>query len=154
LGRQSAAAIDTPAELQGVSQEGFLREVVAEFEEIPFFLRGALNALSGLTRPSLKDFFWIGGITGNFHPYLSGGLLAVVNRRQKKPNNCERKPPWQQPLHMILKRDGTYLCGCCSRENSKLIVHSYPGGVHRKEQLRNRDAEVIGKIVVVVRKLT
>ena len=153
LGRQSVAAIDTPAELQGASQEGFLREVVAECGEIPFFLRGALKTLSGLTRPSLKDFFWIGGIATDFHPYLGSGLLAVVNRRQKKPNACERKPLWQQPLHMILKRDGTYLCGCCSRENNKLIVHSYPGGVHRKEQFRNRDAEVIGKIVVVVRKL-
>ena len=40
------------------------------------------------------------------------------------------------------------MCGCCSRENNSLVVHTYPGGVHRREQFRNRDAEVIGKIVV------
>jgi hypothetical protein len=32
------------------------------------------------------------------------------------------------------------------------VVHYYPGGVHRREQFRNRDAEVIGKIVTIVRK--
>jgi hypothetical protein len=53
---------------------------------------------------------------------------------------------------VILKRDGTYLCGCCRRDNS-LLVHSYPGGVHKREQFRNRDAEVVGKIVAVARKL-
>ena len=153
LGRPSVTTIDTPAEPHDVVQEGSVAKLSSEFEEIPFFLRGSLKTLSGLARPSLKDFFWIGGIATDFHPYLGGGLLAVVNRRQKKPNDCERKPLWRQPLHMILKRDGTYLCGCCSRENKKLIVHSYPGGVHRKEPFRNRDAEVIGKIVVVVRKL-
>jgi transcriptional regulator with XRE-family HTH domain len=154
LGQPSVATIDSPDELQAASEEGFLRKAVAEFEEIPFFLRGSLKALSGLARPSLKDFFWVGGIAGTFHPYLGGGLLAVVNRQQKKPNGCERKPLWRQPLYIVLKRDGTYVCGCSSRENNKLIVHSYPGGVHRSEQFRNRDAEIIGKIVVVVRKLT
>jgi hypothetical protein len=33
------------------------------------------------------------------------------------------------------------------------VVHSYPGGVHRREQFRNRDAEVIGQMVIVVRRL-
>ncbi|MBS1851408.1 MAG: hypothetical protein JST79_10880 [Acidobacteria bacterium] len=134
-------------------QAGFLEKLVAELGEIPFFLRGSLQALSGLQRPSLKDFFGIGRAGSNFHPCLSGGLIAVVNRQKKKPNDCGSKPLWQQPLYVILKRDGTYLCGCCSRENNSLIVHTYPGGVHRRDQFRNRDAEVIGKIVAVVRKL-
>jgi hypothetical protein len=153
LGRPSVAAIGNPDDLEAASQEGFLREVIAEFEEIPFFLRGSLKTLSGIARPSLKDFFWIGGLPRTAHPYLDGGLLAVVNRRQKKPNDCGRKPLWQQPLYIVLKRDGTYLGGCCSRDDNKLIVHSYPDGVHGREPFRNRDAEVIGKIVVVVRKL-
>lgn len=78
------------------------------------------------------------------HRFLGGG---------KKPNDCGSKPMWQQPLYIVLKRDGTYSCGCCSLENNSLVVHTYPGGVHRRDQFRNRDAEVIGKIVAVVRKL-
>jgi HTH-type transcriptional regulator / antitoxin HipB len=33
------------------------------------------------------------------------------------------------------------------------LFHTYLGGVHRRDQFRNRDAEVIGKIVAVVRKV-
>jgi len=131
---------------------GFLGKLLAEFGEIPFFLRGSLPVLSGLGSPSLKDCFWIGGARGS-HPYLEGGILALVNRQKKKPNDCGSKPMWQQPLYVILKRDGTYMCGCCGRENNSLVVHTYPGGVHRREQFRNRDVEVVGKIVAVLRKL-
>ena len=152
-GRPLSAMVEATAETDEVEQTGFLGELVAELEEMPFFLRGSLQVISGLQRPSLKDFFWIGRTGSDFHPYLSGGLVAIVNRQKKKLNDCGSKPLWQQPLYVILKRDGTYLCGCCSRENSSLVVHSYPGGVHRREQFRNRDAEVIGKIVMIVRRL-
>ena len=152
-GRPLPAPSERLAEMDKVGQTGFLGELIAEFGEVPFFLRGSLKVMSGLQRPSLKDFFWIGRTGGDFHPYLAGGLVAIVNRQKKKLNDCASKPLWQQPLYVILKRDGAYLCGCCSRENSSLVVHSYPGGVHRREQFQNRDAEVIGKIVTVVRKL-
>jgi hypothetical protein len=151
-GRLSSGMVETAAETDEVELTGFIGKLLAELRGVPFFLRESLKGLSGLTRPSLKDFFWIGGTGSAFHPYLAGGLLAVVNRQKKKPNDCGSKPPWQQPLSIILKRDGTYVCGCCSRENNSLVVHSYPGGVHRREQFRNRDAEVIGKIVTIVRK--
>ena len=153
-GRLLPAMAETAAETVEVERTGFIGELLAELRGVPFFLRESLEGLSGLTRLSLKDFFWIGRTGSAFHPYLAGGLLAVVNRQKKKPNDCGSKPPWQQPLYVILKRDGTYICGCCSRENNSLIVHSYPGGVHRREQFRNRDAEVIGKIVTIVRRLT
>jgi hypothetical protein len=87
------------------------------------------------------------------HPYLAGGILALVNRQKKKPNDCGSKPLWQQPLYIVLKRDGTYVCGCCSRENNSLVIHTYPIGIHRREQLRERDAEVVGKVVAIMRKL-
>lgn len=153
MGRPSPAATEADAETDEAESAGFIGSLAAELEEIPFFLRGSLNVLCGLTRPSLKDFFWIGGTRSALHPHLAGGLLALVNRQQKKPNDCDSIPLWQQPLYVILKRDGTYLCGCCSRENNSLIVHSYPGGVHRRDQFRNRGAEVIGKIAAVVRRL-
>ncbi len=151
-GRLLPAMVET-AETDEVELTGFIGKLFAELGEVPFFLRESLKGLSGLTRPSLKDFFWIGGTGSAFHPYLAGGLFAIVNRQKKKPNDCGSKPLWQQPLSIILKRDGTYVCGCCSRENNSLVVHYYPGGVHRREQFRNRDADVIGKIVTVVRRL-
>ncbi|MBZ5572297.1 MAG: hypothetical protein LAO09_10525 [Acidobacteriia bacterium] len=147
-----SAGSETVAEANGTGQAGFLGKLVGEFGEIPFFLRGSLPVLSGLRSPSLKDCFWIGGAQRS-HPYLAGALLALVNRQKKKPNDCGSKPIWQQPLYILLKRDGTYLCGCCSRENNSLVVHTYPGGVHRRDQFRTRDAEVIGKLVSVGRKL-
>jgi hypothetical protein len=152
-GRPLPAAVEMHTDASEVEASGSVRELVAELGEVPFFLRDSLKGFSGLTRPSLKDFFWIGGIQSTVHPYLAGAVLAVVNRQKKKPNDCGSKPLWQQPLYVILKRDGTYVCGCCSRENNSLVVHSYPGGVHRREQFRNRDAEVLGKIVTIVRRL-
>lgn len=152
VGRPLTTAVEAAAEMDEVERTGFFGELVTEFGEIPFFLRGSLKVLCGLTRPSLRDFFWIGRMRSASHPYLEGGVLAVVNRQKKKPNNCGAKPLWQQPLYVILSRDGTYLCGCCSRENNSLVVHTYPGGVHQREQFRNRDAEIIGQIVSVARK--
>jgi hypothetical protein len=152
VGRPLAVAIEAAAEVDEVERTGFLGDLIAEFGEIPFFLRGSLKVLCGLARPSLKDFFWIGGTRSASHPFLEGGVLAVVNRQKKKPNDCGSKPLWQQPLYVVLKRDGSYMCGCCSRENNSLVVHTYPGGVHKREQFRNRDAEVIGQIVSVARK--
>ena len=69
--------------------------------------------LSGLRSPSLKDCFWIGGARGS-HPYLAGAQLALVNRQKKKPNDCGSKPMWQQPLYIVLKRDGTYRAGAAA----------------------------------------
>ncbi len=145
------AVSETVSEADETVHAGVLGKLLTEFGEIPFVLRGSLQALSGLRSPSLKDCFWIGGARGS-HPYLAGGILALVNRQKKKPNDCGSKALWQQPLYIVLKRDGTYVCGCCSRENNSLVVHTYPGGVHRRDQFRNRDAEVIGKIVSIARK--
>jgi len=140
------------AELHARKQNGFLSELSRELEEIPFFLRGSADIICSLSRPSLKDCFWIDQQERDGHPFLQGAIILVVNRQQKKLHGCS-KPYWQQPLHIVLKRDGNYIVGCCSRENNALIVHSYPGGVHRREILRHSDAEIIGKIVALVRKL-
>lgn len=141
------------AEADGVEQTGFISELAAELGGAPLFLRSSLGVLCGLPRLSLKDFFWIGGSANTVHPYLKRAVLALVNRHKKKPNDCASKPLWQQPQYIILKRDGTYLCGCCSQENDTLVIHTYRGGIPKREELRNRDAEVIGKVVSVARKL-
>jgi hypothetical protein len=143
----------TSTEADGIEQSGSISDLTGKFGEVPFFLRSSLGALSGLPRLSIKDFFWIGRSVNAVHPYLNGPALAVVNRQKKKPNDCASKPLWQQPLYIILKRDGTYLCGCCSQENDSLVIHTYRGGVHKREEIQSRDAEVVGKIVSVTRRL-
>ena len=135
--------------------DGFLRELLARCEEIPFFLRESVGTLSGLTDPALGDFFWIGGERNALHPSLTNGLLVIVNRRKRRPFHFRSKPIWQQPLYVLQKRDGTYLCACCGIENDNLVVHPYSEHFYRPAQMRyHQDAEVLGEIVTVVRKLT
>lgn len=134
--------------------QGFLGEVLHRCEEIPVFLRGSIAAISGLVSPSLRSFFWIGGVRSPLHPYLVNGLLVSVDRHKKRPVDSRSRPSWQQSLHIVLKRDGTYLCGSCGIENGTLVIH--PGSEHldSRERFRNRlDAEVVGQIVTVMRRL-
>ena len=141
------------ADADRIEPPGLVRELAGQLGGVPFSLRSSLGVLSGLPRLSLKDFFWIGGSPRSVHPYLAAGVVAVVNRQKKKPNDCASKPLWLQPLYIVLKRDGTYLCGCCSQENDIVVIHSYRGGTHKREEFRRRDAEIIGKIVSVARRL-
>ena len=136
-------------------ENGTLKQLLDPWrDEIPLFLRKSLASLSGLTNLSLHDVFWIGGNHRALHPHLAGGVVAIVNRRKKSPVHSRFKPLWQQPIYVILKRDGTYLCACCSLENGSLVIHSYSHGYHRSERLRNlREAEVIGQVVMLARKL-
>jgi hypothetical protein len=149
----SASGTVASAEAEENERTGFISELAGVLGGAPFFLRASLGMICGLSKLSLKDFFWIGGSANTVHPYLKGAILAVVNRQKKKPNDCASKPLWQQPLYMVLMRDGTYVCGCCSQENDTLVIHTYRGGIHKREELRSRDAEIIGKIVSVARRL-
>lgn len=152
--RASSEEIDSaPVGTYKPGHDGFLDRLLARVEEVPFFLRGSVGPFSGLTSPTLKDFFWIGGTGNAGHPSLSGGLLAIVNRHKKKPDGCDSKLLWQQPLYVILIRDGTYLCGCCELKNKHLVLHAYIKGLNKREEFPIRDAEVVGQIVTVVRRL-
>ena len=135
-------------------RSGFLEQLLERCKEIPFFLRESIGPLSGLENTSLDDFFWIGGEHDALHPCLANGLFALVNRREKRPIHFTTRPPWQQPVYVILMRNGTYLCACCGIENGTLVIHPYSQQFRRSERLRyHQDAEVIGRIVTVVRKL-
>jgi hypothetical protein len=139
-------------DLPGLS--GFLEKMFERCEEIPFFLRESIAPLSGLEDPSLDDFFWIGGEYDVLHPCLANGLFALVNRRDKRPIHFTSKPAWQQPVYVIQMRNGTYLCACCGIENGTLVIHPYSPQFRRSEHLRyHQDAEVVGRIVTVIRKL-
>jgi hypothetical protein len=153
LTRRPSSETVASAEADRIEQTGFISELAGELGGAPLFLRSSLGVLYGLPKLSLKDFFWIGGSADTVHPYLKGAVLAAVSRQKKKPNDCASKPLWQQPLYIILKRDGTYLCGCCNQENDTLIIHTYRGGIHKREELRSRDAEIIGKVLSVARRV-
>ncbi len=137
-----------------LAANGFLKHLLLRSEHVPVFLHGSLPALSGLRTPSLNDFFWVGGDQNPLHPLLVSGLIVAVNRHRKKALHFRSIPLWQQPLYVLLRRDGTYLCACCSLENGTLVIHPYSLDYQRPEQLRNRqDAEVIGQIVTIARSL-
>src|SRR5208337_2074237 len=102
---------------------GFLEKVLEEYQEIPLFLRDSLGYFSGSAHVSLDDFFWVGVDDDPLHPYLAEGLLVMVNRRRKTPFHLASKPWWQQPLYVILMREGVYLACCCSVENGLLVIH-------------------------------
>jgi hypothetical protein len=120
----------------------------------PFFLRKSVPAMSGLRVSSLNDFFWIGGEQNPLHPLLVNGIMAIVNRHRKRPFHFRSRPLWQQPVYVLLKRDGTYIGGCCSLENGTLIVHPYSPSTQSPEHLRNHDdAEVVGQVVTIARRL-
>jgi transcriptional regulator with XRE-family HTH domain len=133
---------------------GFLEQLLSRSEHVPTFLRGCLSGLCGLRTSSLNDFFWVGGDQNPLHPLLANGLIVVVNRHRKKALHFRSRPLWQQPLYVLLKRDGTYRCGCCSLEDGTLVIHPYSGNHQRPEHLRNHhDAEVVGQIVTIARRL-
>ena len=136
------------------SRSGFLEQMLERCEEIPFFLRESIGPLSGLEDASLDDFFWIGGEYDVLHPCLKNGLFALVNRRERRPIHFTSKPLWQQPVYVILMRNERYLCACSSIENGTLVIHPYSHQFHRSEHLRyHHDAEVVGRIVTVIRRL-
>jgi hypothetical protein len=131
-----------------------LDELFRESEALPFFLRTSLPLLSGLKSLSLRDFFWIGGIKEPLHRLLEAGLVLIVNRRRKKPLYLRSVPFWQQPLYVLLLRDGRYICSSCSLENNTLVLHPYISHYREPLQLRNHyDAEVVGEVATLVRRL-
>ena len=150
-----------PAASRGTAQKtddpagnGFLGHLLRQSGQVPFFLRESLSDLSGLNNLSLHDFFWVGGESNPLHPLLINGLLVIVNRHRKKPIYFRSKPLWQQPVYVLLRRNGTYTCGCCSLENRMLVIHPFSANYQPQEQLRNHDdAEVVGEIVAIARTL-
>ncbi len=142
------------ADTEAADQSGFLSGLLREYGEIPFFLRNAIAPLSGLEASSFEQVFWVGGEKDPLYPYLENGLLVLVNHRKKRPSHPISKPVWQQPVYMILKRDGVYVAACCGVENGTLVLHPYTTEFHRSERFRYRhDAEIVGQIIAVARKL-
>jgi len=135
-------------------QSGFLGHLLSQCGEIPVFLRQSMAVISGLPHASLDALFWTGAEQKPLHPKLVNALVVLVDRRKKRPVHYRSKPLWQQPIYLLQKRDGSYLCGCCSVENGFLLLHPYSSHLYRHLKLRYHDeAEVIGQIVTMARRL-
>lgn len=137
-----------------MNQEGFLSDLVANYEEIPLFLRGSLASIAGLPDVNLRDVFWVGGPRASLHPYLRGSVFAFLNRRNKTPVLARSESSWAQPLYLLMKRDGSYLCAGCSMDGDVLVVHPFTDGFDRPLRFRNAvDVQLVGRVVAIVRKL-
>ena len=133
---------------------GFLGELMRQMGEIPLFLRHAVNDLSGLPSGSLRTVFWVGGVKDSLHPYLDKALLVSVDRHKKRPVDTRSRPVWEQLSYVVMKRDGNYLVGPCGIENGSLLMHPDSEHLSSQEEFRNhRDAEVIGQVRAIMRKL-
>ena len=153
LSRVSSVAVANNADA-GNNATGFLERLVKQSEEIPLFLRHSLGYFCDFAHVSLDDFFWVAGDDDPLHPYLEKGLVVMVNRRRKTPIHFMSKDLWQQPIYVVLKRDGTYIAGCCGVENSALVVYPYTRDFRPDEEYRvHQDADVAGQIVAIARRL-
>jgi hypothetical protein len=123
------------------------------FGQVPYFLRVAGSSLFGLQSISLRDVFWVGSGQEAKYSCLSGIQFLIVDRRQKRPRASLSSPIWAQPIYVLQKRGGGYLWGFCRLENGALSLCSL--AQHAKSlRLRNGvDAEVVGRVVGVIRKL-
>ncbi len=131
----------------------FLREMESRFGQLPYFLRTAGISIFGLQNISLRDVFWVGASYEAKYSCLSGIQFLIVDRRQKRPRASLSSPIWAQPVYVLQRRGGGYLWGFCRLENSVLSLCSI---AQRAKLLRLRngvDAEVVGRVVGVIRKL-
>jgi hypothetical protein len=139
----------------GRESGGLLSTLIDQWEELPLFIKNALPTLTRLKGFSLSDIFWVGGNEDAFHPCLLGAEFVVVNRRAKTPVQLTARTEWEQPLYILLKRDGSFLCGSCTLQQGVLIIHPHSDRPQSTLRLRNGiDAEVIGQVTAIVRRLS
>ena len=138
----------------GKIEEGFLSTLINRWEECPLFMRTALPFISKLKDFSLSDVFWVGGNRQPTHPSLVGAELVAINRRIKTPQRTTAPTAWQQPLYLVLKRDGSYFCASCELRRDILVIHPHSDKPHTSVQFRNGiDAEVVGQVTAIARNI-
>ena len=145
---------DDQAESDPFPPNSKMYSIRAKWEEIPFFLTGALPALCGLKDISLSDMFCVGAQRRPIHPSLTGAILVAVNRRLKAPRQSAPSHAREQQVYMILLRDGGYLCATCETHDGMLVIFPHSERPHSSLQLKNGiDAEVVGRVTAILRRL-
>jgi hypothetical protein len=159
VGRTGSPRLPSAEEVASAKQpsktgEAFLPTIIDRWQEMPLFIKNALPFITKLKDISLSDIFWVGGNRNPAHPCLIGATLVAVNRRIKAPLRSTVPTRWEQPLYVVLRRDGSYLCASCELRQGVLIVHPHSETAHSSMQLRNGiDAEVVGQVTTIVRDL-
>ena len=159
-GRASAHSLHRPAEEQ-IEQNQNLEErtdalsaLIREWREIPLFIRSSLPEITRLPHLSLWDFFSVGPEQELADPLLANAALVTVNRRLKKPVHFPPPAPLDQPLYLLLKRDGGYLCASCSLERGVVALDRHPPRPLAPLPIEGRaDLEVIGQVTAILRRL-
>ncbi len=142
------------SELLTSKQSAFFKAMETRHGRVPYFLSSALAGLFGLPDFSPRDVFWAGGLRGAKHSGMEGACFLALDRKQKVPRPSLSSPAWQQPLYVLLLRDGTYLSGFCSLQNGFLILRPCGARLPKLLRFRNRvEAEVVGRVVGTLRKL-
>jgi hypothetical protein len=132
------------------SQEG--GNALAEF---PYFFSSAVAELLKMPHLSIRDIFWIEGPRKSFHPYLADAAAVIIDRRRKRVTSHLSSPLWAQPCHILLGRDGNYVCTSCSSDGKTLVMRPFSNGFERPSRFRRpEEVEVIGRVVAVLRKLS
>jgi hypothetical protein len=128
------------AEENGRASHEFLASLIDQWEELPLFLKNALPPLNRLKNFSLSDIFWVGGNQAKVHPCLAGAAFVAVNRRAKTPAQSAARTAWEQPLYVLLGREGRYLCLSLhtSGRNSRCPAAIRNGSCRNSAQKRNR----------------
>jgi hypothetical protein len=135
-------------------QNGFFDLLLERWREVPLFLRRSLSELTRVPNFSISDVFWVGGDQDPIHPWLRNAEFVAINRRIQKPASSRKTTFWEQPLYVLLTRDGRYLCGCCTLEGGFVVVHPYPDRSFTPRQFKNgTDAEVVGEVTAILRRL-
>lgn len=136
-------------------REAFLTALTAlanRFDEIPFSLCNALPELCGISRVSLRDFFWVKEGAQELEMPMRGALLLALNRRIKTPAMQESQLQWNQPIYLLVRRDGSYLLGRFSHQNKTLVLHPLDfNGPSGNITINQGDAEIVGQVTSVVR---
>jgi hypothetical protein len=133
----------------------FWETLLKRWQEIPLFLRNSLGEITSVPNFSFSDVFWVGADPNPIHPWLENAEFVAINRRVRKPVPWRGTTFWEQPLYLLLARDGRYLCGCCTLEGGFVIVHPYPEKAFSPREFKNgTDAEVMGQVTAILRRFT
>jgi hypothetical protein len=134
--------------------EDFLEPILGQWEEIPLFLRFSLSKIAGIKNLSLSDLFWVGGDPSPRDPLMVNALVVAVNRRARKLALHAPACAGDRPLHLILTRGGSYLCGRCTLDREDVVVAGYPRSRIRAQKFRNGiDAEIAGQVTAILRRI-
>jgi hypothetical protein len=151
----SSLAEEHPEGTQGYEASvDALSALIGSWKEIPLFLRSSLPGIAGLPRLSLFDFFSVGPGQDPTDSRLASAALVTVNRRLKKPVNLPPPAPREQPVYMMAKRDGGYVCASCRVDRGTLALYRQPLKPLAPVVTESRDdLEIIGQVTAILRRL-